>query len=179
MGDFKTLAIDIGSTFGFCKGTNGVIMQSGEVTLNAGAAGKAHPGHRWLRFQKWLGANAADVNEILFEDVQFVTSAQQMKVYGALLSQLEIFALTHGIRMRSLTPGTIKKDFTGHGNAKKDVLCDVATRLGWKNGVTGTMNNHNEADAIALYWVICVRSDIEPSFYQEKRFELDYKLLGA
>lgn len=178
MGDFITLSIDLGSTFGYCVGKNGVIVDSGEVTLSAGAAGKTHPGHRWLRFQKWLGSYA-HVNEILYEDVQFVTSPQQMKVYGALLGQLETFSLTHGIRMRSLTPGTIKKDFTGMGNAKKDVLCDVAIRLGWKNGVPGTMNNHNEADAIALYWVICTRSDIEPSFYTEKKFELDYNLLGA
>lgn len=173
MGDFTTLAIDLGSTFGYCVGTNGVIMQSGEVTLSAGGYGKTHPGHRWMRFQKWLGSYS-HVQEILFEDVQFVTSAQQMKVYGALLSQLEVFALAHGIRMRSLTPGQIKKDFTGSGNAKKDVLCDVARRLGWKNsGPEGTMNNHNEADAIALYWVICVRSGVEPSFYVEPKFEID------
>lgn len=163
MGDFKTLSIDIGSTFGYCVGKNGVIVESGEVTLSAGAVGLTHPGHRWMRFQKWLG-QYADVNEILFEDVQFVTSPQQMKVYGGLLAILQVFSLAHGIRMSSLTPGQIKKDFTGMGNAKKDVLCDVAIRLGWKNGVAGTMNNHNEADAIALFWTVSVRRGVEPSF---------------
>lgn len=172
MGDFKTLSIDIGSTFGYCVGKNGIIVDSGEVTLSSGAAGVTHPGHRWMRFQKWL-ANYADVNEILFEDVQFVTSPQQMKVYGGLLAILQVFSLAHGIRMCSLTPGQIKKDFTGQGNAKKDVLCDVAMRLGWKNGVPGTENNHNEADAIALYWVICVRRGVEPAFYAEKKYEVD------
>lgn len=163
MGDFKTLSIDIGSTFGYCVGHNGVIVESGEVTLSSGAAGKTHPGHRWLRFDRWLH-DYRDVNEILFEDVQFVTSPQQMKVYGALLSSLQKFSLMHGIRMCSLTPGQIKKDFTGAGNAKKDQLCDVAIRLGWKNGVVGTMNNNNEADAIALYWVVCSRRGVQPSF---------------
>jgi len=172
MGDFKTLSIDIGSTFGYCVGNNGVIMDSGEVTLSSGTAGKTHPGHRWLRFQKWLG-QYTDVQEILFEDVQFVTSAQQMKVYGALLGILQVFCLAHGIRMASLTPGQIKKDFTGNGAAKKDVLCDVAIRLGWKHGVAGTMNNHNEVDAIALYWVTCVRRGVEPSFYAEQKYEID------
>lgn len=163
MGDFVTLSIDLGSTFGYCVGRNGVIEESGEVTLTAGAVGKTHPGHRWMRFQRWL-SQYSHVNEVLFEDVQFVTSPQQMKVYGALLSQLELFTLGHGIRMSSLTPGQIKKDFTGSGAAKKDVLCDVAMRLGWKNGTVDTMNNHNEADAIALYWVVCTRRGVQPSF---------------
>lgn len=178
MGDFKTLSIDIGSTFGYCVGRNGIIVESGEVTLNAGAYGKTHPGHRWMRFQRWL-ANYSDVNEVLFEDVQFVTSAQQMKVYGALLSQLELFSLGHGIRMCSLTPGQIKKDFTGAGNAKKDVLCDVAIRLGWKNGVVGTMNNHNEADAIALYWVVCSRRGVQPMFLAGYNEALDKEKLES
>lgn len=172
MGDFTTLSIDLGSTFGYCVGRNGIIIESGEVTLSAGGAGKTHPAHRWMRFQRWLSHYSA-VNEILFEDVQFVTSPQQMKVYGALLSQLELFSLGHGIRMCSLTPGQIKKDFTGMGNAKKDVLCDVALRLGWKNGVPGTMNNHNEADAIALFWVVCVRRGVEPMFLATYNEQLD------
>jgi Holliday junction resolvasome RuvABC endonuclease subunit len=100
-----------------------------------------------------------------------------MKVYGALLSQLELFSLGHGIRMCSLTPGQIKKDFTGMGNSKKDVICDVAIRLGWKNGVLGTMNLHNEADAIALYWVICSRRGIQPSFLAAQQVELDNDII--
>lgn len=171
MGDFTTLSLDLGSTLGYCVGKNGVIVESAEVTLSSGA-GKTHPGHRWLRFQKWL-AQFSHVNEIVFEDVPFVTSAKQMLVYGALRSQMEIFSLTHNIRMASLTPGQIKKDFTGHGNSKKDVMCDVAIRLGWKHGVPGTMNNHNEADAIALYWAISVRRGVEPSFYAEEKFVVD------
>lgn len=172
MGDHKTLSIDLGSTLGYCVGINGVIMESGEVTLSSGAANKTHPGHRLLRFQKWLG-QFSDVKEILFEDVKFVTSTQQIILYGKLLGVLEVFSLAHGIRMCSLMPSQIKKDFTGTGNSKKDVMCDVAIRLGWKHGVTGTMNLHNEADAIALYWVVCVRRGVEPRFYEEKKFEVE------
>ena len=172
MGDHTTLSIDLGSTFGYCVGRNGVIVDSGEVTLSSGVVSKTHPGHRWMRFQKWLG-QYSDVQEILFEDVQFVTSPQQMKVYGGLLAILQVFSLAHGIRMCSLTPGTIKKDFAGIGNAQKDVMCDVAMRLGWKNGVPGTMNLHNEVDAIALYWVVCSRRGVEPSFLGAQQEMLD------
>lgn len=175
MGDFKTLSIDIGSTLGYCVGKNGVIMDSGEVTLSSGASNKTHPGHRLMRFQKWLG-QYADVSEILFEDVKFVTSTQQIILYGKLLGILEVFCLAHGIRMCSLMPSQIKKDFTGAGNSKKDVMCDVAMRLGWKNGVPGTMNNNNEADAIALYWVVCVRRGVEPRFFVEPKYVIDNSL---
>lgn len=172
MGDFKTLSIDLGSTLGYCVGTNGVITDSGEVTLNSGAARLTHPGHRLMRFHRWL-SQYSEVNEILFEDVKFVTSTQQIILYGKLLGVLEQFSLAHGIRMCSLMPSQIKKDFTGAGNSKKDVMCDVAMRLGWKHGVPGTMNLNNEADAIALYWVICVRRGVEPAFYEEKKYTVD------
>lgn len=160
MAGFTTLSIDLGSTCGYCIGRDGVIIESGEVSLYSK---ESHPGHRWMKFQEWL-IKYNYVNEILFEDVPQFKSASAAKVYGALLGVLQIFSLAHGIRMCSLKPTQIKKDFTGYGNAKKDVMCDVAMRLGWRNGVEGTMNNNNECDAIALYWVVCARRGIEPSF---------------
>lgn len=163
MGDFTTLSIDLGSTLGFCLGKNGVIVDSGEVTLSAAGT---HPGHRWLRFQQWL-VQYKDVDEILFEDVPQFMSGQAARVYCGLLAILQIFSLAQGIRMASLKPTQIKKDFTGAGNSKKDVVCDVAMRLGWKNGVPGTLNNNNEADAIALFWVVSVRRGVEPSFLKQ------------
>lgn len=164
MGGFTTLSIDLGSTIGYAIGCNGVIVESGEVTLSAGV-GKTHPGHRWLRFQNWL-AQHKNVNEILFENVMFFgkNGVMACRVYAGLLAVLQIFALAHNIRMCSLTPNQIKKDFTGNGIANKHDMCEVAIKLGWKHGVTETQNCHNEADAIALFWVVCVRRGVEPSF---------------
>jgi Holliday junction resolvasome RuvABC endonuclease subunit len=166
MGDFTTLALDLGSTTGWCLANNGVIIDSGEVTLSSGK--DAHPGHRWLRFQNWL-FQFHQVDEILFEDVMFMAKngVLAMRVYGALLGILQIFALAHKKRMASLTPGQVKKDFTGSGVAKKNEICQVATNLGWKNGREGTDTNNNEADAIALYWVISSRRGVQPSFLHQ------------
>lgn len=169
MGDFTTLSIDLGSTLGYCVGKNGVIVESGEVTLSSQVAGNAHPGHRFLKFQQWLqrfvDSNGRPlVNEILFEDVPMFQSTAASNVYGGLRALLLIFSLAYKIRMLSLKPTQIKKDFTGYGNSKKDVVCEVAIRLGWKNGTPDTMNNNNECDAIALYWVVCTRRGIEASF---------------
>lgn len=88
-------------------------------------------------------------------------------VYGALRSQVQMFALVHGIRLCTMTPGQIKGDFTSNGAAKKEVICEVAMNLGWKNGTRDTREKHNEADAIALYWCIFLRRGIQPRFQQD------------
>lgn len=160
MTDFTILSIDLGSTFGYALGKNGVIVESGEVTLSAA---HAHPGHRWLKFGEWLH-RFRDVNEILVEDVPGFKSSDAAKVHGALLGKVQEFSLVHGIRMGALTPGQIKGDFTGNGNAKKEVMCDVAINLGWRNGVRGTRQNNNECDAIALLWCVYKRRCVVPSF---------------
>lgn len=160
MGDFVTLSLDLGSVFGYAIGKNGFIIDSGEVALNTK---HAHPGHRWCKFQEWL-YQYKDVNEILFEDVPGFKSGDAAKNYGALRAVLDIFSLQHGIRMGALTPGQIKGDFTSNGNAKKELMCDVAMNLGWKNGVRGTRDKNNECDAIALLWVVYNRRGIQPAF---------------
>src|SRR5262249_1314198 len=140
------------------------IIESGEVTLSPGV-NKTHPGHRWMKFQKWL-FKYTHVDEILYEDVPRFESAGAAKVYCGLLAVLQMFALCHSKRLSFLKANQVKKDFTGHGNCKKDLVCEVAHKLGWKNGSEGTINNHNEADAIALSWVIHVRRGIEPKFME-------------
>lgn len=162
MGNFTTLSIDLGSTCGYAIGKDGVVVTSGEVALS-GKGGQAHPGHRWMRFQEWLSQHSG-VDEILYEDVPQFKSADAAKVYGALLGVLQMFCLAHGIRMCSLKPTQIKKDFTGYGNAVKETVCEVALNMGWKHGVRGTRDFNNEADAIALLWVVYLRRGVEPHF---------------
>lgn len=160
MGDFTSLALDLGSTFGWAVGNNGIIQATGEVSLSAK---DSHPGHRWIKWQEWLYQHR-NVNEILFEDVSGFKGFEAAKIYGAQLGVLQIFSLVHGIRMCSLSPQQVKKDFTSKGNANKFQMCDVALNLGWKNGARGTDKQHNECDAIALIWVIYTRRLIQPSF---------------
>lgn len=164
MGEFVTLALDLGSTFGWSLGINGQIVRSGELTLVADAA-NLHPGHRWLKFHEWLHQFKA-VNEILYEDVTFFgqNGYKTARVYCGLLSVLQTFCLVQGIRMRCLTPSSVKAEFAGSGRADKFKMCDVALNLGWPNGKRGTDINHNEADAIALLWVIYNRDKKNPRF---------------
>lgn len=160
-GDFTILSLDLGSTFGWAIGKGaGSIASSGEVSLSSP---DCHPGTRWMRFQEWLYKHKG-VNEILYEEVQNFRSGDASMCYGALRAMVQVFALANGIRLSALTPGQIKMDFTGNGNAKKEVMCEVALNLGWKNGVRGTRDFNNECDAIALLWVVYTRRGIEPSF---------------
>lgn len=175
MTDLTTLSIDLGSTIGWALGKNGVVQASGEVALFDKQ--RIHPGKRLLRFQEWLFAHK-HVDEILFEEVtMFFKGNSAAIMYGRMLGQLEVFSLVHGIPLRSLSVGTIKKDFTGNGNAKKEIMCDVAMNLGWKNGTRGTRNNDNECDALALLWVVYVRRGLTPRFAATEQVVLDTKAI--
>lgn len=164
MGEFVTLALDLGTTYGWSLGINGQIVRSGELTL-ATDSQKLHPGHRWIKWQEWL-YQFRDVNEIVYEDVTFFGTNGYLtaRVYCGLLAVLQTFSLQHGIRLRCLSPSAVKKEFAGNGRADKKMMCDVAINLGWKNGKRGTDINHNECDAVALLWVIYNRDRKNPRF---------------
>jgi hypothetical protein len=180
MTGLTTLALDLGSTIGFALGVEGMIERSGEVALFDKL--RTHPGKRLLRFQEWLYENCIGerngepvhlVHEIFEEVTMFFKGNSAAIMYGRMLGQLEVFSLVHNIPLRSLPVGTIKKDFTGSGNAKKEAMCEVAMNLGWKNGTRGTRNNDNECDAIALFWVVAMRRGIKPSFAATQQVMLD------
>lgn len=160
MADHYILSLDLGSTFGWALGKNGVITHSDEVCLSSK---DSHPGTRFLRFQDFLH-NFKNVNEILYEDVMRFESGASAKVYCGLLSVLQLFCLVHRIRLCAKKPTSVKMMFTGKGNANKIKMCEVAHRLGWKNGMPETDIAHNECDAIALLWVIYVERNVEPRF---------------
>lgn len=169
MGDRVTLALDLGTSLGWAIGNDGVIMATGQIALSAP---HAHRGHKWLRFQEWLYPHR-NVQEILYEDVTGFRSGDAAKSYGALLSHLDVFCLVHGIRLSSMTAGQVKSDFTGNGNAPKELMCEVAINLGWKHGIRGTRANNDECDALALLWVVYQRRLIKPRWANDEQVKLD------
>lgn len=167
MGDLATvqvLSLDLASTFGWALGNHdgnkGTITHSGEISL---IHKDAHPGNRFLKFNEFL-TKFRGVKEILYEDVPRFESAAAARVYCGLLAHLQVFALVQGIRLTNMKPGSIKKHFTGHGNAKKETMCEVAHKLGWGGGHAGTDMAHNECDAIALMWVVFTIRGWDPKF---------------
>lgn len=158
------LSLDLGTTCGWCLVKDGVARFSGTLAL---PGPKEHPGRRFLRFGNWLN-DFRGVNEIFYEDVPRFESAKAARVYCGLLSILQVFCLQHGIRMSSIKSNSVKKEFTGNGNAKKPVMCQVAHRLGWRGGHPGSDVDHDEADAIACAWVVLKRRECEMAIDQCK-----------
>lgn len=154
---YTVLSLDLGSTIGWAICQDKIIKHSGTHTF---FSKDSHPGHRFLHFQNWL-VDFIGVNEIIYEDVPRFESAAAAKVYCGFLAVLQIFCLANGIRITGIKASSVKKDFTGKGNAKKEVMCERCHALGWQNGKPGTLLDHDEADAIATMIVVMARRGVE------------------
>lgn len=159
--DYTILSLDIGSDTGWAKLKNGIIQSSGVVSF---VKKDSHPGDRFLRFHNWLRENGKDVQEIFYEDVPRFESAKAARSYCGYLATIQMFCLSAGKRMTNIKANSVKKEFSGHGNADKKAMCQAAHRLGWKNGLLGSDMDHDECDAIAAAWVILKRRGVEPAF---------------
>jgi Holliday junction resolvasome RuvABC endonuclease subunit len=152
------LSLDLGSTLGWAFVKADEIRKSGTIQLTRK---DSHPGDRFRRFEEWL-FNWRGVKEICYEDVLRFASAGAAKSYCGYLSILQVFCLNHGIRLLCIKPTAVKKGFAGKGNADKKEMCEVAHKLGWRNGYKGTDIDHDECDAIAVAWVILSRKGLSP-----------------
>lgn len=157
MASYTVLALDLGTNTGWCLVKDGVIKFSGCLSL---PASESHPGHRFLKFSNWL-QQFRGVNEVFYEDVPRFESAKAARVYCGLLCIVQMFCLTQGLRMTNIKSNTVKKDFTGNGNADKRKMCEVAHKIGWKGGHKETDIGHDEADAIACAFVILQRRGVD------------------
>ena len=154
------LALDLGSTMGWCIIRNGIIEASGSVELSKPGA---HPGHKFTLFGNWL-LDFRKVDEIFYEDVPRFKGTAWPKIYCGLLAKLQEFTLSFGIRLTSCTPSHWKSVFTGKGTADKFEVCEACHNIGWQGGQFGTDQDHNEADAIALAGAILHERGVEIVF---------------
>lgn len=162
------LSLDLASNFGWARVKAGVVVESGVVELPKGP--DVHPGRRFLAFHNWLAKHhrTHGIKEIFYEDVPRYESKHSARVYCGLLSALQMFTLVNSISLTNIKSNSVKKEFTGNGNADKKLMCAVCHKLGWKNGHPGTDIDHDEADAIACAWVVLMRRRVEPCFiYQQ------------
>ena len=116
--------------------------------------GTAGEGRRFLNFYNWLATKLTDydIDEVVYERVtgwQKSTSASAL--YYGFEAQLKV--VTQNLRLIPIQTGQLKREFTGHGAAKKEAMCARAIELGWEGGCLGTDLNNDEADAIALLFV--------------------------
>lgn len=139
-----TLALDLGSITGFAwKPAHGVIV-SGSIDFRP----KRYEGGgmRYLRFREQLNTWRVNcgVSRIFFEEVRRHIGTDAAHVYGGFMATLMAWCEEHEVPCQGVPVGTIKKFWTGKGNAKKDAMIAEAAARGFD------VADDNEADALAL-----------------------------
>jgi Holliday junction resolvasome RuvABC endonuclease subunit len=141
------LALDLGTTTGWAiKSPAGI--HSGSQCFQS----KRHEGAgmRYLRFKRWLTEiKQSGITEVYFEEVRRHVSTDSAHVYGGFMAVLTAWCEQHEIPYSSVAVGTIKKSWTGKGNAKKMEMIDEARLRGFDP------IDDNESDALALMHCVC------------------------
>lgn len=140
------LALDLGTTTGFCVGQREGALVSGAQSFKPGRYDGG--GIRFVRFRKWLDElqEAFPIDRIVFEEVRRHAGTDAAHVYGGLMATLTAWAEDAKIPYEGVPVGTIKKNFTGSGNASKEAMMAEAVKRGF------APITHDEADAIALWF---------------------------
>lgn len=139
----RTLALDLGTTTGWAWGYGDLIV-SGTWNLKGGR--HEGGGMRYLRFVGFLKAihELNTIERVAYEEVRRHAGTDAAHVYGGLLGALSAWAEEKGVPYEGVPVGTIKKFWTGKGNADKAAMIRECARRGHP------VKDDNEADALAL-----------------------------
>lgn len=139
------LAIDLGTTTGFALGTRDGAIKGGSESFSPKKCGGY--GQRWLAFRQFLtetARSAGEIHAVYYEDVKHHSSLDASHAYGGFLAHLEAWCAINRIPCKPVGVGTIKKHWTGKGNADKEAMIAVARAKGFRPV------DDNEADALAI-----------------------------
>lgn len=138
------LALDLGTNAGWAFGEDAGTTLSGVISLKQGRY--AGGGMRFVRFEKALNdlASVRKIDHVVFEEVRRHAGTDAAHVYGGLLATLTKWCEDKSIPYEGWPVGTIKKAWTGKGNASKGEMIAEARRRGYD------VKDDNEADAVAL-----------------------------
>jgi len=140
------LALDLGTTTGWAIASDDNILSGAESFKNDRYSGG---GMRYVRFRKWLDeiSDSLGVSQVYFEEVRRHRGTDAAHVYGGLMACLTAYCEEKAIPYAGVPVGTIKKFWTGKGNAPKEAMIASAIERGHE------VVDDNEADALAiLYW---------------------------
>lgn len=144
----KYLTLDLGTKTGFAVGSK-TAMISG--TLDLKPSRWQGGGMVYVKFREELNKMraASGVTQVYFEEVRRHAGTDAAHRYGGLMATLTAWCEEHGIPYEGVPVGTIKKHFTGSGNANKDRMIAECKARGY------LPCDDNEADAIAIFdWAL-------------------------
>jgi Holliday junction resolvasome RuvABC endonuclease subunit len=142
------LCLDLGTTTGWalltCARGQEPHVVSGVWSFRPGRFDGA--GLRFVRFRSQLLEllKTVVIDVVYFEEVRRHVSADSARVYGALFGVVTSLCEEWSIPYEGVPVGTIKRYWTGKGNAPKDQMVAQCEARGY------APQDHNEADAIAL-----------------------------
>jgi len=158
------LCLDLGSTTGWALLTTaagGFHVLSGVWDFRPGRFDGA--GIRYVKFRGQLVEllKTVPVDAVFFEEVRRHVGADAARVYGALFGVVTSLCEERAIPYEGIPVGTIKRSWTGKGNASKDLMVAECNARGYQT------TDDNECDAIALAHFAHGRDDdgvpIEPA----------------
>lgn len=138
------LALDLGTTTGWCVGTRDAHV-SGVWGLKPDRFSGG--GMRFVKFRTRLREIGAGYSPtlVVFEEVRRHAGTDAAHVYGGLMATLTEWCETEGIPYEGVPVGAIKRNWTTKGNADKAAMVEEARRRGYEP------IDDNEADALALF----------------------------
>ncbi|MEC5164050.1 hypothetical protein [Janthinobacterium sp. CG_S6] len=140
------LALDLGTQGGWALSLCGGAVKSGSESFAPGKCGGY--GQRWMAFRTHLSSvrdmAGGELQAVYYEDVKRHVSTLSAHAYGGFLAMLQAWCATNNVRLIPVGVGTIKKHWTGAGNAKKAEMIDVARAKGF------AVIDDNQADALAI-----------------------------
>jgi Holliday junction resolvasome RuvABC endonuclease subunit len=164
----SVLALDLGTNMGWAILRADDRVESGALNIAPGTA--QGRGSRFIKLYNWLlgvKRNHPELDFIAFEDVIFIGqrvdektgksenhTTQPLILYGGHLATVLLFAELQRIRVEGFAVGTIKKQFTGSGKAKKVDVIKQCQLLGFRP------QSEDEADAIAILHVATKRCPV-------------------
>lgn len=145
----RILALDLGTTTGWASHDELGGIRSGSVRFKFSRFEGG--GMRFVKFRAWLRDHlgvdreySARVEAVYFEAVRRHIGVDAAHAYGGYLGHLTALCEEMSIPYSGVPVGTIKKSFTGKGNASKEEMIAECRRRGFEPA------DDNEADAIAI-----------------------------
>lgn len=145
------LSLDPGTACGFAVGS----MVEGKPQITSGEWDFSRSKHdAWVMTCIWLERElealhkATEFTHVGYEASRRHMSTDAAHMHGAQIATIQKFCVTHGIPFEGIEVGTLKKFWTGKGNAKKPDMIRVARERGFEP------DTDNEADALAgWHWL--------------------------
>jgi len=139
------LALDLGTHCGWA-----VALRDGTMDYGTGSFHRLTGGAKWAEFRAWLSSMIKRhyIAAVYFEDVKAHGPGQVIAahVYGGFLAMAQMVCHQHNVRMIGVGVSTVKKAWTGKGNAKKPEMIATAKAKGFRVGE----QDDDTADALAI-----------------------------